>query len=352
METGEIRVNKMTKEQELRKQLGFEEEIFYHYCSLEALYGIITSKSFWLTSLNSTNDSKELKVGQTILDNALQELIIKEEDLQYKKLLEKIANAPRDVEYKKLRKNKNRHYYGASFVNNRDSLTHWERYGNNGFGVCIAFNIWMLQNYFMYKSLPDICRTWLWHDKVIYNGQQQKEHIKTIIRSKINGMIKGARTYNYEVNMDKMLTIPNMCNVLYYTTLAQVRPTFKHLGFSDEHEYRLVFEEGEAEENAQYLCKIASRGENENGFLDLSERIKIVIDELGLAQEKRKHTMLGKSIRSYYALNLEPIWGGDALIPEIILGPRCYQNKRELEVFIKCNSLFGTKVRTSVIPIR
>ncbi len=332
----------MTKEQEFRVKLGFEEEIVYHYCSLEALYGIISSRSIWLTSLDSTNDNKELKIGQTILDNALKELIVEENDLQYKKLLEKIANEPNEDEYKKYRKNKTYHYYGASFVNNRDSLTHWERYGNNGVGVCVAFNLWMIQNYFMCSCLPDICRMWLWNSKVLYNEQQQKEYIKMDIQSKINGFTE---MYNDKVSLSEILNIPNVCSVLYHTTLSQVKPRFKHLGFSDESEYRLVFEEGQAEETAKYLDSI-------DNLKRLSEKIKNVINELNLEMEKRKHAIIGKSIRSYYALNLDPIWGGDALIPEIILGPRCYQNKRELELFIKKNHLFGTKVKTSKIPIR
>ena len=35
-------------------------EIYYHYTSLEALYNIVSSKTFWLTSLKTSNDKKEL----------------------------------------------------------------------------------------------------------------------------------------------------------------------------------------------------------------------------------------------------------------------------------------------------
>jgi hypothetical protein len=50
-------------------------------------------------------------------------------------------------------------------------------------------------------------------------------------------------------------------------------------------------------------------------------------------------------------MNLEHMWG-DAFIPEVIIGPKCYQNKRELTSFLKANGLYGTKVRISEIPIR
>ena len=128
----------MVSEREFRAQLGFKGKIIYHYCSLEALYSIVSSRSFWLTSLESTNDKKELKLGQKILNDLLQEMIYKERNTDMKKFLEKVLNAPTDLEYRKYRYQTSYHYYGASFVEQPDSLTHWERYGNDGYGVSIA----------------------------------------------------------------------------------------------------------------------------------------------------------------------------------------------------------------------
>ena len=39
---------------------GIQEETYYHYTTLEALYNIVKNKTFWLTSLKSSNDKKEL----------------------------------------------------------------------------------------------------------------------------------------------------------------------------------------------------------------------------------------------------------------------------------------------------
>ena len=56
-------------------------------------------------------------------------------------------------------------------------------------------------------------------------------------------------------------------------------------------------------------------------------------------------------IRSYIDLTLKEIWGS-GLITEIILGPLCIQNKKELKKFINEFGLKGTKITVSNVPIR
>ena len=50
-----------------------KQNIIYHYCSLEAFYSIITIKSFWLFSLSSSSNLKEIKEAKRILDEVLSE---------------------------------------------------------------------------------------------------------------------------------------------------------------------------------------------------------------------------------------------------------------------------------------
>jgi len=47
--------------------------IIYHYCSLETFHSIITKKSFWLFSLNSSNDLEEMTEAKKVIDNVLGE---------------------------------------------------------------------------------------------------------------------------------------------------------------------------------------------------------------------------------------------------------------------------------------
>ena len=43
-------------------------EIVYHYCSVDSLYKIVTSKELWLTNLKSSNDPRELLHGKELID--------------------------------------------------------------------------------------------------------------------------------------------------------------------------------------------------------------------------------------------------------------------------------------------
>lgn len=75
------------------------------------------------------------------------------------------------------------------------------------------------------------------------------------------------------------------------------------------------------------------------------------LKELHLLHEDKKYTKFSDMIRGYYALNLEPIWS-DTLIPEIVIGPKCFQSKEELKGFLKSNGLYQTDILISKIPIR
>ena len=329
----------MSKESEIRKQLGFEENIVYHYCRIEALYGIISSRSLWLTCLDSTNDKKELAYGKTLLDATLQEMLLSETDKYDKNVIEKILLSPAIKEFKKHRPNYK--YYGASFVKSKDSLTHWDRYGNCSQGVCIAINVWMIKNFLNCFALPDIATSWIKFGKIIYEEKSQKEDLIELILAMINGFGK-------ETNL---LEISNICNAIYYSALSQVKPLYKHTGFSDENEYRLILEEGQSEKLSDYLGGLDVEESNRELFANISQHIKEAAEELSLCLKHKKHCVMGNYIRSYYAMHLNKIWG-DALIPEIVLGPKCFQNKKEMMSFLKANGLPNTKVTISEIPIR
>lgn len=116
-------------EKEFRESLGIKDKIVYHYCSLDALYGILKSRSFWLTSLESSNDFKELKIAKEVLSQAINELKQVHKGDKYYSILQKIEEAPKDVQYRKYRPKYE--YYSVAFVEEKDSLTHWERYANN-----------------------------------------------------------------------------------------------------------------------------------------------------------------------------------------------------------------------------
>jgi len=80
-------------EKEFRESIGFKDKVVYHYCSLDALYGILNSKSFWLTSLESSNDSMELKIAKKIFTKAISELKHHYKENKYQFIFQKIEDA-------------------------------------------------------------------------------------------------------------------------------------------------------------------------------------------------------------------------------------------------------------------
>lgn len=327
-------------EKEFRESLGIKDNIVYHYCSLDSLLGIVTSKSLWLTSLQSTNDKKELTVSKRILDNILQEAINSQENSKLKLYLEKILNTPQDKEYKKFHQSIK--YFGLSCVSQKDSLTHWDRYGSHGTGVCIGINLAILDNYFDVCLYGNKFRTWLTHERIVYSKKEQEELIMNLLYSKINSFGELAVLEN----------LPHIYSIIYYSILDYITPLFKDEGFRDENEYRIVFQEKQGEDEAKYYKKISNQmGEKSELFKNLSNNMFKVLEELNLLCINKKYAKISDIIRGYYALNLEPVWS-DTLIPEVVIGPKCFQNKQELKGFFKSNGLYRTDIEISKIPMR
>ena len=120
----------------------------------------------------------------------------------------------------------------------------------------------------------------------------------------------------------------------------------KHNSFVDEDEIRLYYE---TETICDTLDLIQSINTDLKTDIDFKSSFNQLIDILKI---REKHFMMSRSgIRSYHNLCLEEVWGS-GVIPEIVLGPMCIQNRKELESFLCSNGLSDTKVRVSKVPIR
>lgn len=329
-------------EKELRESLGFKDKIVYHYCSLEAMYGIFSNTSFWLTSLESSNDASELRLAQKIIAEALKELKEEYPNEEYQEILNKIELAPKD---KSFNKHKPRHkYYGLSFVEDKDSLTHWERYANYSSGVCIGFNLALIDNLFWVNAIPNIVSDWLHPAPIIYSHEEQLKYAKSSIVAKINGSVK---------EFEEFKRLEHIYSSIYYAALTTLKPIFKHTGFSSEKEHRIYLMEGEAETAAKLMKDMINESNTENHvlFKNISKNITNLAAKLKVSKNEKLHGVFKDGIRSYYSLHLKEIWS-DSLIPEVVLGPKCFQNKKELKSFMKQCKLNRTKINVSQLPIR
>jgi Protein of unknown function (DUF2971). len=321
-----------------------EDEVIYHYCSLQSFFDILKSKELWLTSLNSTNDSTELIYGKEILNNLILNMI-EESDADLKKYLHGLVKEPKDIISQSF---SHTEFHGMSFVHKKDNLTHWQKYGCNGTGICISLNLHILNSH-IFDS--DIFKKEIFdrlaHFEVIYDKEKQEKTIKERL------------LYLYESTKEHQ-KLGDASAIIAYSVLLDLQPYFKNECFSDEKEYRLVLKTDSIDYfqfSSDHYNSIKTLKKKRRGAVTDSNMGESFIkayefqQKLEILPEQKKYEIITDEIRSYYSLNLESIWNSQ-LIPEIIIGPHCNQNEKELNGFLKNNGFNDTKITKSSVPTR
>ena len=322
-------------------------EIYYHYTSLDALYNIITSKTFRLTSLKSSNDKSELfyKPEQFLVD--IQEIIdieVNENEKRYLKLIMKSIEQNKDQFFQECRIR--RFPYALCLSEKKDNLTHWDRYASGCTGVCIGFNLAALNVYLQRMAslafgigLYDV-------GKVLYLDTDREKYIR-------NGLIRFFNLlYEQEgkrLENKALLELIKKNGYVYATSIyLQLVKFTKKDSFIDEDEVRL-YHDATSIKSTLHLINLMESSTDAELYHNLKKNFKAVTKNLRL--DKEEFGMMKSGIRGYKDLSLKEVWGSGT-ITEIILGPMCVQNRNELRRFLKANGLEGTKVSTSKIPIR
>lgn len=307
-----------------------KQTVFYHYTSIDALYNIVSSKTFWLANAKSSNDKTErsfkLKKFCKMLPDVKEKFdepsVIKAIDL----FMEKKYFVP---EYEK------RKFYILSLTTQKDNLAHWERYASEKKGIALALNSKLFD--ILDNKLPSLFRQYILTDfDLIYSYDKCINSIVCYIKEELIRY----KTLN---NDDISLILSNYFVRLFYN----VSSCIKNLSFQDENEHRILLDAAEMEMRSDFVKIPASNNVDElkivnQQYLDLLKSLDI---------ESTYFAPIRGEIRSRHNLNLSAIWDSD-LIPEIMLGPNCPQSKDELRAFLDANGLQGTKITESKIPIR
>ena len=322
-----------------------EPRIYYHYTSLDALFNIVNNKTFRLTSLRSSNDRKELFYDVDRFLTDLNVVYESEHDANTKRCFKRLMQSVKNNRARFDKECKRRHTpYALCLAKKRDNLTHWDRYAANCTGVCIGFNVSALdvlyrrtENYVFGTGLFDISETLYTQEKILrYIRNSTVQFVNTLVKSKDNPEIDPAEV------------IDKSGFVFLIAIYQRVMKFAKDGSFVDEDEVRLYHET----ESIKETLKLAkSIGEDLKGTVNMEFDTLLLglVSELKIEEE---HFMMSRAgIRSYHNLCLEEIWGS-GLIPEIILGPMCIQNRKELDRFLRSNGLSDTKVSVSKVPIR
>lgn len=279
----------------MKKEYG--NDIFYHYTDFQALDGILRCAQLRVNNVLNMNDAAEMRHFMSRLCSAV---VKKLENDQEQEKAEEVQKLFRE----ELKKEFFYSAYAACFSLYRDDAAQWERYGNRGRGVCIAFSGGLLQK--MAEGEGDLSL-----HTVFYQDDMTDHYlVKMLYRLARDGA---------ELSGEN----PDIKNVMNEAWIRSV--VFKHPSFSSEHEVRLVMYPYEK----QYF------------------------------EVKPCYHVTTERIKKYYPLDLMSMCrkigiGMEDLISEIIIGPESTQSTSILQDYLKDHGLYelAEHVFLSNCPLR
>ena len=273
--------------------MGAKGSILYHYTDFQAVDGILRCAQLRVNNVLRMNDSAEMRHFMNRLCTAVTERLEGDGNREQ-------AVQVRALFWEELKKEYSA--FAACFSFHRDDAAQWERYGNRGRGVCIAFRRDHLQR---------LAKGGLSLQQVFYQdnmaGHPMVEVFCRLAR-------EGAELSGENPEVKRAMREAWACSV-----------SFKHPSFSSEYEMRLVVSPFEKEDLPVQPCYHVTK-----------ERIK-----------------------KYYPLDLQGMCreigiGLEDLITEIIIGPDSTQSVMIFQDYLRDNGLSALAERVSLsdCPLR
>ncbi len=222
-----------------------KKEQLYHYTRMESFFEILRNKKLWISQADFLNDSSEieyiknvmlmvadeLKNSNEIYRNEIDnqgialEMFIKGLTITSKAIAEKKGITDMEI-------------FILSLTENKDSLNLFTNYSNSD-GIAIGFEN-NLREIFD-KNFLDKNKIMLFHGKVVYDIEKQKDILKQHILDIYNELIKNLDKINVRVVDEKMqLEILSEIRVILGLYLVNYSIFFKSPYFKAEEEYRVA----------------------------------------------------------------------------------------------------------------
>lgn len=257
-----------------------QEDLYYHYCSVSSFFKIITNKTLWLSDADYMNDHAELKWIDTVMNK-----ILKEKNNQLKK------------EYDRLEHKK--HYF-ISFSKEKDILSQWRCYADDGQGVAIGFNFSKAGIYSRSSFVVDENSL---TSKIGYEDIRYDERIEASIRDIVSS--EGVNS-----------------SALFIKELATM---IKHPSFQEEKEVRLIY-----------------TPENTNQSIEKNKYIDYPLKNIsGPSFRESNHQII-----PYYEYKFD-CQNNSSIISEVVLGPKCKLKEKDLKKFLEANKFLKTDIISS-----
>ena len=268
-------------------------DLFYHYTDFEALDGILRCAQLRVNNVLRMNDSAEMRHFMVRLSRAIVERLEAGGETRRAREVRALFQEELAEEYSA---------YAACFSFRRDDAAQWERYGNRGRGVCIAFRGDLLRRM---AEGPLSLHTVFYEDDM--TGHPMVDRFCRLIRDR-EALTGG------DPRVRRAMRDAWACSV-----------AFKHPSFSSEDEVRLV---------------VAPFGQEE---FDVQPRYHVTKER----------------VKKYYPLDLRDMCrrAGAALeelVAEIIIGPESTQSLAILRDYLRDNGLapLAENVSLSDCPLR
>ena len=267
--------------------------ILYHYTDFQALDGILRCAQLRVNTVLRMNDSAEMRHFMKRLASAIVERLEGEGRRGQARAVQQLFELELKKEYSA---------FAACFSFQRDDAAQWERYGNRGRGICIAFQREYLQK--IAKGALSL--------QTVFYQDDMAGHPMVETFCELAGQDGSLSAGNPAVR--KAMRDAWACSV-----------SFKHPSFSSEYETRLVVSPFEKEEFGVKACYHVTQ-----------ERIK-----------------------KYYPLDLAAMCqeigvGIEDLVAELIIGPESAQSLAILQDYLEDNGLHALVDRVSLsdCPLR
>ncbi len=187
------------------------DQILYHYCGLEAFLSIIKNSTLWLSDIRKSNDYLECVYCRDKINEKIRGFL--EDDKEDLEAWNFGYNINSDLSMDMIS-------YVACFSENKDQLSQWRGYADNGAGIAVGFSRES------FADLKEAAPSHISFRKVIYDEKEQEKFIERIARESIKAMeTKPVAQVAAELNQNYRLQFP----------------VLKNASFEEEAEWRIIF---------------------------------------------------------------------------------------------------------------
>ena len=187
------------------------DQILYHYCGLDAFLSIIKNSTLWLSDIRKSNDYLECVYCRDKINEKIRGFL--EDDKEALEAWDFGYNINSDLSMDMIS-------YVACFSENKDQLSQWRGYADNGAGIAVGFSRES------FADLKEAAPSHISFRKVIYDEKEQEKFIERIARDSIKAMeTKPVAQVAAELNQNYRLQFP----------------VLKNASFEEEAEWRIIF---------------------------------------------------------------------------------------------------------------